>query len=529
MISRRVSCALLAALAMGASHAGAVSNFGAQQSMDSHAEKFTQQLKTQPQSPAGGFQLISEVDLCDYGNCDTCKVNADCPVDETCQMRSGMKFCRRRPLFPEFDWKDGLATIASFFGAALAAGGGLGGGGLFVPIFILVVGLKTEEAIPLSQAMIFGGSIANLILNAGVSHPDDPARSVIDFQTLLVLQPTMLIGTILGVFFHVMSPHWFLLLLLAITLSYSVYKTYQRAVKAWNEENAARYGVNPSQMSRESSRLDLLEEESIESASLIAPSDEDLKLYEGVKQREQSSKWPIFFVVLLWTVVAAFTLVRGGHPIRPSLAGVVICSATFWVLTLIQIPLLGGFVYVPAKTLGEDYAIKVRLGRDKERGQIQWTKFHLWAFPFLSLAAGILGGMLGLGGGMFMGPILLQLGMLPQVAAATSATTVLISSSAAALNFYVIGMLLEDYAGWYMAIGFIATIFGSTLVSYLIKKYNRTSIIIIVIVVLIAIATLLLLVVGGIQLSKDLKTGEHLAFTGYCPNRPAPTGAPAGK
>lgn len=118
------------------------------------------------------------------------------------------------------------------------------------------------------------------------------------------------------------------------------------------------------------------------------------------------------------------------------------------------------------------------------------------------------------------GPILLYLGMLPQVAAATSATTVLISSSAAALNFYAIGLLLEDYAGWYMAIGFIATLFGATLVSYLIRKYNRTSIIIIVIVVLIAIATILLLVVGTLQLIKDIKTGEHLSFTGYCPKAP---------
>ena len=42
----------------------------------------------------------------------------------------------------------------------------------------------------------------------------------------------------------------------------------------------------------------------------------------------------------------------------------------------------------------------------------------------LSFLAGALGGMLGLGGGMFMSPLLLELGMTPQVAVATSATTV---------------------------------------------------------------------------------------------------------
>jgi uncharacterized membrane protein YfcA len=339
----------------------------------------------------------------------------------------------------------------------------------------------------------------------------------------------MLIGTILGVFIHVMSPHWFLIVLLAVTLSYSVVKTYQRAEKAWNEENAARARSSGGSISRESSHLDMHDDEYDEdaTASLIAPSEEDAKAYEVIKARDSQWKWPVFWIVVLWAVVAVFTLVRGGHPQRPSLAGVYICSTAFWVLTLIQLPLLGGFTWFPAQQMYEDFVVKVRMGRDKERGQIQWSKTNLSIFPFVSLAAGILGGMLGLGGGMFMGPILLYLGMLPQVAAATSATTVLISSSAAALNFYAIGLLLEDYAGWYMAIGFIATLFGATLVSYLIRKYNRTSIIIIVIVVLIAIATVLLLVVGAIQLIKDIKTGEHLTFTGYCPAaKPKPTPEP---
>lgn len=77
----------------------------------------------------------------------------------------------------------------------------------------------------------------------------------------------------------------------------------------------------------------------------------------------------------------------------------------FWILTLIQIPLLGGFTWFPAKQMYDDFVVKVRMGKDKERGQIQWSKTNLLIFPFVSLAAGILGGMLGLGGGMFMGAL----------------------------------------------------------------------------------------------------------------------------
>lgn len=49
-----------------------------------------------------------------------------------------------------------------------------------------------------------------------------------------------------------------------------------------------------------------------------------------------------------------------------------------------------------------------------------------------------------------------------------------------------------------------------------------TSIIIIVIVVLIALATVLLIAVGVINLVKDIKSGEHLSFTGFCPAPPPP-------
>lgn len=36
----------------------------------------------------------------------------------------------------------------------IAAGGGLGGGGLFVPILILITGFSPTDAVPLSSAVV---------------------------------------------------------------------------------------------------------------------------------------------------------------------------------------------------------------------------------------------------------------------------------------------------------------------------------------------------------------------------------------
>ena len=75
-----------------------------------------------------------------------------------------------RPLFP-LEGPDcyGLA-LAAFF-VMIAAGGGIGGGGILVPTYIFVLGFEPKVAIPLSNATILGSSIANVVLNARKRHP----------------------------------------------------------------------------------------------------------------------------------------------------------------------------------------------------------------------------------------------------------------------------------------------------------------------------------------------------------------------
>jgi len=42
-------------------------------------------------------------------------------------------------------------TILVFIGGCLCAGGGIGGGGIYIPIFILLLGMSAHEAVPLSK------------------------------------------------------------------------------------------------------------------------------------------------------------------------------------------------------------------------------------------------------------------------------------------------------------------------------------------------------------------------------------------
>ena len=51
----------------------------------------------------------------------------------------------------EFNWRLVVATIVGFLGSAFGTVGGVGGGGIFVPLLNLVLGFDTKSAAALSK------------------------------------------------------------------------------------------------------------------------------------------------------------------------------------------------------------------------------------------------------------------------------------------------------------------------------------------------------------------------------------------
>lgn len=92
-----------------------------------------------------------------------------------------------KPLHPIDGWDltgIGLACI----GLMIAAAGGIGGGGILVPLYILVLGFDPKHAIPLSNITIFGGAITNTVLNLSKRHPNAD-RPLVDWDLILVMEP----------------------------------------------------------------------------------------------------------------------------------------------------------------------------------------------------------------------------------------------------------------------------------------------------------------------------------------------------
>lgn len=54
----------------------------------------------------------------------------------------------------------------------IASAGGIGGGGILVPLFILLLHWSPRYAIPLSNITILGGAIMNSAVNISKRHPE---------------------------------------------------------------------------------------------------------------------------------------------------------------------------------------------------------------------------------------------------------------------------------------------------------------------------------------------------------------------
>jgi len=101
-------------------------------------------------------------------------------------------------------------------------------------------------------------------------------------------------------------------------------------------------------------------------------------------------------------------------------------------------------------------------------------------------------GAFGLGGGIVKGPLMLEMGILPPVTAASSAAMILFSTTAATVAYYIFGTLPSDYGALFFLWGFLCTIVGQVAFNFILRRYNRTSFIILSIGIVIVLSVLLL-------------------------------------
>jgi uncharacterized membrane protein YfcA len=129
-------------------------------------------------------------------------------------------------LFPlrTIDYVGFAAVIGSLI---ISAGGGVGGGGLLVPIFTLLFRFPVKHAVGLSNVSVFGGAVANTILNVYKRHPLVD-RPLIDWDLLSMMEPLTMAGALLGADLNLILPDVLVVIMLVVLLSVMTARILQK-------------------------------------------------------------------------------------------------------------------------------------------------------------------------------------------------------------------------------------------------------------------------------------------------------------
>ena len=400
---------------------------------------------------------------------------------------------KHKPLLP-LDASDYIGFFLAIVGLVIASGGGIGGGGILVPVYIIVMRFTPKHAIALSNVTIFGGACANTYLNTQKRHPRAD-RPLVDWDLILVMEPLTIGGALGGALLNKVLPEAVLVVLLVLVLSATAYKTLSKGISLYKKET---------EVIRESMRLEEENGGKDEGIEVTAEGDGLLKGYgtletldykdELVALLEEEKKTPMFnitILIIMFVVVLFINMMKGGGAFHSPL-GIVCGSVWFWLANVAMFAWSLAIMLAARHYLVKRFLIKKRIGYKYVEGDIEWDGTATLVYPAICSLAGFFAGMFGIGGGIVKGPLMLAMGVHPEVASATSACMILFTAFTATTSFLVFGLLIYDYAAVCVVIGFVATYFGQVGLTALMKRHGRYSFIVFSIGSVVGLSALLM-------------------------------------
>ena len=125
--------------------------------------------------------------------------------------------------------------------------------------------------------------------------------------------------------------------------------------------------------------------------------------------------------------------------------------------------------------------------------------------------------MLGIGGGIIVGPLFLELKMDPTVSSYTSAFLAFFTAISSTIQYALWGQLVYDYSGLAIIFGIIGTLIGIFGILSFVKKHSRPSIIVLTLACVLFLSCTSMVYSGVSTIMEDQDKGKDIwAFKAIC-------------
>mmetsp|Transcript_25647 Transcript_25647/g.74144 ORF Transcript_25647/g.74144 Transcript_25647/m.74144 type:complete len:531 (-) Transcript_25647:120-1712(-) len=415
-----------------------------------------------------------------------------------------------------------ITCVVLFVAGILCSAGGIGGGGIYVTVLMVAGRMNVTDAVPLSKAIVFFGSISSLILNMRKSlSASSTSNSLIDYNICRLVVPASLLGTFLGVFLNRHLPGSIILIVLSLIL---VFITASVGRTTWCQFKEEREAAN-------------FEAKAVEHPASSPPAEAPGSAPGAGAGAEVSEMKPmseklrnrVGFVdsalgIIMLTLVIGFGTFRfhsGECQDASEDSRSEVCNhpSLFW---------LGNGTLESWMTHGGDairvfsfvfpllFCLAVSLWNTfrvvKWEG---WTVIEATSYSIMAIVTGCLAGLVGIGGGLIFSPFFLVMGVEPSVAVASSSTCVIFTSSSTSLQYLLTDRIIISLTVVYGVVNLLASYAGTSLVHMLHDRFSaRKSYISLIVGMGVLISTVLAVVKLGTKLAAqhpEVKTGPKLA------------------
>lgn len=459
---------------------------------------------------------------CKEGRCVPCAVDDDCYEESLyCDLSLGGK-CRLKPWFSNLNTGTMTAIFLSIVASCIGIVAGVGGGGILVPMYTVLMSLPVSIAVGVSQLTIVGQSAFSFIFIVNSRHEDDPTRSLINYQYLSLLMPMAIAGTSIGAQVGKILPDIMRIFLLMLTFVALLRRLVAKAVGQFNAARATRISQAlptipsspvtppklPAKPQQELAVVELSEENDSEDSgdTLHDPKSSHTPILSVPHVPCSGPIAPLTEVVI---IVASIVLLLAGAIVRKWFQ----CgSASYFCLVAAPLIALGGifyFSYMRLRALGE---------RDPSALYFRWNTETSLVFPLVAVGAGAAASMLGIGGGLILGFLFFEAGLVPLEASATSAVATLLVSGESIIQLSLQGSVHADYAVAFFSVGAFSGFFGQRIIMTTIKKLGWQYLIIAALTLIVALSMISLVSLAVYQAAVGFKEGggSLVAWGKFC-------------
>jgi uncharacterized membrane protein YfcA len=497
--------------------------------------------------------------LLSLSSADKCKSQDQCLYLNNCV--SGK--CSHKALFPLASTEIAGTFIMTIV-AIIANAGGLGGSVVSISLMLVLFGFDAHGCVAETQVFVFGGTATATLLKFWDRHPTKD-RPLIYYDVLMQIASPILLGVTIGVILNAAFPSWLLLALLTITIGFLLWGVAMQFVKVRRLEksetqvsdlrggnNGATVGnVTESPVRKENEEREMVlradgtrgirgaegeSENGIENGGErdgqvrrineeeVADEDESSepeinpnvlrRVSKIIEDEKRLISWvPLSYFLLLAASSILFSAFKNDS--IPAKIGK--CSSGFIAAHVIYVVFMismasGAAYYAVNKTK------VLEAGRYQfDEGDIKWN-YPRCALMFVgSLAAGVIVGLLGLGGGSILSPLLLALGVRPEISTISSSFVISISSLTASAQYFISGAEQVEYSAWFFMLSVIGSGVGIlALRAYVIRKKIVSYLVLCIGVIFIA-AIIIIPTIGVINSIQQHENGNfQLGFKGLC-------------